>query len=299
MNNFDLSILEFGTLLAPNILPHNVINSLFEEISIYEKIGYRRLWLSEHYSREFAWFNPEMLIPLLAGYSDKIKVGIAGILLNYHSPLRVAQNFKMLSSIYPNRIDLGLARAFVPDNTSIYLISQEEVAQKKDYWEQKVSQLTSFVREIDPAKSLIKDILVPPHGTILPELWILGSSGSSINIAIKEKTNFCLSFMHPGSNYNKNKDLIKFFKEEYYIKHLEVPTSSVLICCQVLKDEKIIKKYNNQYNINGNVNLFGGIDYIKEKLNELHSQFGNDEFAIFCPAIDREERIFNYQSFIN
>lgn len=32
---------------------------------------------------------------VIAGYTEKIKVGAAGILLSLNSPLRIAQNFKL------------------------------------------------------------------------------------------------------------------------------------------------------------------------------------------------------------
>lgn len=299
MNEFKLGVLDFGELLPPGLLPHHVINNLFEDVSVYERLGYKRLWLSEHYSPEFAWLNPEMLLPLLAGYSEKIKIGIAGILLNYHSPLRVAQNFKILSSIYHNRIDLGLARAFVPEEISAYLVPLSQAGKGIDDWEVKIKQLTSFVRETEPAMALIKNTLVPPHGTSRPDLWVLGSSKHSLGISIREKLNFCLSFMHPGSDYKLNRDTLKNFREEFYSLNAYMPETAVLLCCAVTEDAKLIQKYNQKYNGSGGVNLFGTADYIKDRLLSLHSVLHNDEFIIHCPVIDREERLLTFKEIIS
>ncbi|MDN5288029.1 MAG: hypothetical protein JWR38_4303 [Mucilaginibacter sp.] len=299
MSRLNLSLLEFGKTFPPEQLAHHVINNLFEDVSLYENLGYKRLWLSEHYSPEFAWFNPEMLMPLLAGYSEKIKIGLAGVLLGYHSPLRVAQNFKILSSIYAGRIDLGLARASVPENTSVFLISKEEVKSVVENWETKVAQLVSFLRNWEPEKSLLKNMIVPPHGTDLPDVWVLGASGNSVNIAVENKANFCLSFMHPGSNYRKSKDVIKRFKEEYLKKHLILPETSVLLASFATDDKDLIQRYGLQYNQEAEINPFGPADYIKEELVRLQRELESDEFVIYCPVPERCQRIAHYQSIID
>ena len=40
-----------------------------------------------------------------------MRVGSAGILLQYYSPLKVAENFRTLEAMFPGRIDLGVTRA--------------------------------------------------------------------------------------------------------------------------------------------------------------------------------------------
>ena len=43
--------------------------------------------------------------------TSRIRVGSGGVMLPHYSPLKVAENFSMLSALFPGRIDLGIGRA--------------------------------------------------------------------------------------------------------------------------------------------------------------------------------------------
>ena len=55
--------------------------------------------------------NPPVLIALLAGATQRIRVGSGGVMLPNHAPLVVAEQFALLEAAYPGRIDLGIGRA--------------------------------------------------------------------------------------------------------------------------------------------------------------------------------------------
>ena len=77
-----------------------------------ERLGYARYWLAEHHNTtSFAGSTPEVLISRVAAETSTIRVGSGGIMLPHYSPLKVAENFRMLETLYPGRIDLGIGRA--------------------------------------------------------------------------------------------------------------------------------------------------------------------------------------------
>jgi len=77
-----------------------------------DSLGLNRFWLAEHHgSTSFAGCSPEILIPSLAAQTESIRVGSGGVMLMHYSPYKVAENFRLLESLFPNRIDLGLGRA--------------------------------------------------------------------------------------------------------------------------------------------------------------------------------------------
>ena len=77
-----------------------------------ERLGYHRYWLAEHHgSKSFAGCSPEILIGHVAAHTSRIRVGSGGVMLMHYSPLKVAENFKLLATLYPGRIDLGIGRA--------------------------------------------------------------------------------------------------------------------------------------------------------------------------------------------
>ena len=77
-----------------------------------ESLGYHRYWVAEHHnSTSFSGTSPEILIGQIAANTKNIRVGSGGVMLSHYSALKVAEQFSMLDSFYPNRIDLGIGRA--------------------------------------------------------------------------------------------------------------------------------------------------------------------------------------------
>ena len=77
-----------------------------------EAMGYERFWVAEHHSLpSIASTSPEILIGQVAARTHTMRVGSGGVMLPHYSALKVAENFRMLESFYPGRIDLGLGRA--------------------------------------------------------------------------------------------------------------------------------------------------------------------------------------------
>src|SRR5579862_9511680 len=77
-----------------------------------ERLGFHRYWLAEHHNTtSFAGSCPEILIARVAAETKTIRVGAGGVMLSHYSPLKVAEQFRMLETLTPGRIDLGIGRA--------------------------------------------------------------------------------------------------------------------------------------------------------------------------------------------
>ncbi|MFC9691552.1 LLM class flavin-dependent oxidoreductase [Kribbella sp. NPDC056951] len=77
-----------------------------------EKLGYKRFWVSEHHSVPGVIGSaPTVLAAAVAARTDTIRVGTGGVMLPNHQPLVVAEQFGVLESLYPGRIDMGLGRS--------------------------------------------------------------------------------------------------------------------------------------------------------------------------------------------
>lgn len=74
--------------------------------------GYTRFWVSEHHdSPVLAGSAPEMMVAAIAANTERIRVGSGGVMLSHYSPYKVAETFRVLEALYPNRIDLDIGRA--------------------------------------------------------------------------------------------------------------------------------------------------------------------------------------------
>ncbi|MEC3915802.1 LLM class flavin-dependent oxidoreductase [Nocardia sp. CDC160] len=77
-----------------------------------EEWGYHRFWVSEHHSVPgVAGSAPTVLAAAIAAATSRIRVGTGGVMLPNHQPLVVAEQFGVLESLYPGRIDMGLGRS--------------------------------------------------------------------------------------------------------------------------------------------------------------------------------------------
>ena len=82
------------------------------------------LWVSEHHNHgTIAGTAPEILIAAIAGHTARIRVGSAGMMLPHYSPLKVAEQFRVLDAIAPGRIDLRLGRAPGSDGRTAFALN--------------------------------------------------------------------------------------------------------------------------------------------------------------------------------
>ncbi|WP_405791381.1 MsnO8 family LLM class oxidoreductase [Streptomyces sp. NBC_00029] len=77
-----------------------------------EDLGYHRFWVSEHHSVPgVAGSAPTVLAAAVAAATHRIRVGTGGVMLPNHQPMVVAEQFGVLESLFPGRIDMGLGRS--------------------------------------------------------------------------------------------------------------------------------------------------------------------------------------------
>ncbi|MEV6329000.1 LLM class flavin-dependent oxidoreductase [Streptomyces sp. NPDC051909] len=77
-----------------------------------EELGFHRFWVAEHHSVPgVAGSAPTVLAAAVAGATSRIRVGTGGVMLPNHQPLVVAEQFGVLESLFPGRIDMGLGRS--------------------------------------------------------------------------------------------------------------------------------------------------------------------------------------------
>ena len=141
-----------------------------------ERAGYDRYWVAEHHGSEsFAGCAPEILIGHIAANTHRIRVGSGGVMLMHYSPLKVAEQFKVLQSLHPDRIDLGIGRAPGGDGiTSVALAYGSEVG--PEYFPARLADLLAFLGDAPPFTESLARVRPAPAVSPPPEPWMLGSS---------------------------------------------------------------------------------------------------------------------------
>ena len=147
-----------------------------------DRLGYHRYWLAEHHnSNSFAGSCPEILIGRVAQETKHLRVGSGGVMLTHYSPLKIAEQFRMLEVLNPGRIDLGLGRAPGSDQMTARALQSGPRAWPIDVFPSQVQLLRQFLDESAGKDALPDDhpyrgIHAMPRGaTPGPELWMLGS----------------------------------------------------------------------------------------------------------------------------
>jgi luciferase family oxidoreductase group 1 len=148
-----------------------------------EELGYHRFWVSEHHSHpSIVGTAPEILMAAISQKTNHIRLGSAGVMLPHYSALKVAEQFRVLESLAPGRIDLGVGRAPGSDMRTAQILNPQ--SQSAAHFPQQVQELDLWLRnEPFPSGHLAKGVQAFPLGDTFPELWILGSSDYGAQLA--------------------------------------------------------------------------------------------------------------------
>jgi luciferase family oxidoreductase group 1 len=146
--------------------------------------GYTRYWFAEHHnSPGIASTTPDIMIGQVARETSYIRVGSGGVMLPNHAPLKVAESFRLLEALYPDRIDLGIGRAPGTDMMTALALRRTREAVESDMFPQELGELLAFSTGTFPADHPFRTITAYPNDVRLPPIWLLGSSGFSSQFA--------------------------------------------------------------------------------------------------------------------
>jgi luciferase family oxidoreductase group 1 len=166
----DLSPVPTGTR------PSEALHETLELARGAEAAGYHRYWLAEHHNiPSVVSTSPEVMIAAVAAATSSIRVGSGGIMLPNHSPLKVAESFRVLGGLYPGRIDLGIGRAPGTDQRTALALRRSREALSADDFLDQYTELRAYAEGF-PAGHPFAPISAQPDDIPLPPVWVLGSS---------------------------------------------------------------------------------------------------------------------------
>ena len=174
-----LSVLDLATVATGSTPARAFAESTATAIEV-ERLGYKRLWVAEHHGMPaVASSAPAVLIAHLANATSTLRVGSGGVMLPNHAPLVVAEQFATLEALHPGRIDLGLGRAPGTDHVTARAL-RRSLDLGADHFPDDVVELIKYLLPRDGAPA---HPFANPGNGYLPELWLLGSSTFSAQLA--------------------------------------------------------------------------------------------------------------------
>jgi luciferase family oxidoreductase group 1 len=128
------------------------------------------------------------MIGPVAAATSRIRVGSGGVMLPHYSPLKVAENFSMLSALFPRRIDLGIGRAPGTSAQVAFALQRDRRQPSPDDFREQMDELLEYF-----GKGL-RELRFQS-----PEVSLLGSSAQSAVWAAELGLPYVFAdFINPG-----------------------------------------------------------------------------------------------------
>jgi luciferase family oxidoreductase group 1 len=165
--------------------------------------GYHRFWIAEHHNTpQLASPSPEVVIGWLLGQTRRIRIGSGGVMLQHYSPYKVAENFNLLASLAPGRVDLGVGKAPGGLPHSTRALQQGVDPQQKGAFAEQLSQLDNWLSQTRAEHA--DAVLATPIPPQRPDGFLLGASLESAELAARLDWNFVFA-----AHLNGDKNLLR------------------------------------------------------------------------------------------
>ncbi|MDA8498841.1 MsnO8 family LLM class oxidoreductase [Citrobacter sp. Igbk 17] len=154
-----------------------------------EEWGYHRFWIAEHHNTpQLASPSPELVIAWILGQTQHIRVGSGGVMLQHYSPYKVAENFNLLASLAPGRVDLGVGKApgGLPLSTQALQVALHQ--EEKGSFADQLTQLNAWLALTGTESG--QAVFPTPLPPSPPQRFVLGASVESARLAAESDWNF-------------------------------------------------------------------------------------------------------------
>ncbi|MBK7948756.1 MAG: LLM class flavin-dependent oxidoreductase [Deltaproteobacteria bacterium] len=179
-----------------------------------ERWGYARVWVAEHHNiAGIASTSPEILIGQIAAATRTIRVGSGGVMLPHYSAFKVAENFRMLETLFPGRIDLGLGRAPGGDQRTLMALAYPGHPNDVRAYPEQVDDLIGFLSDALPPDHPFAGMRIGAPCEGLPEVWLLGSGVDSAMLAASRGLPF--SFAHFFGNSSQGPAITDYYRKNF------------------------------------------------------------------------------------
>ena len=320
-----LSVLDQSPIRS-GATPADALNETVQLAEAADRLGYTRYWLAEHHaSAGLAGSSPEIVIARVAGATQRIRVGSGGVMLSHYSPLKVAENFKVLETMFPGRIDVGIGRAPGSDGlTAAALAYGSQVG--IEYFPARVGDLRAFLTDSAPVTEAFARVRAMPTTPAPPQMWLLASSDGSARLAAH--FGLALSFAYFINPHGE--DIVALYRREFQPSELwpepEVSVCVFVICAETEERAHYLGKSRNLWRVQlekgelgpyptpedadaypytqmdlarierrAGANILGTPDQVKAGIEALAERFGSDEVIVLTICHDFAARVRSYE----
>lgn len=197
-----------------------------------DELGYHRFWLAEHHdTASYSCASPEILISHIAQNTKNIRVGSGGVMLSHYSPLKVAETFRTLAALNPGRIDLGVGRAPGGTDQTSQALAFPNSPNDPQLYPQMLSDLSDFLHDNFHPEHPYYGINASPIHAQASQLWTLGSSSGSVDLAAELGLGFVLALFI--GTHERSTDIIRRYRQQFRPngKGFDTPQAILSVAC--------------------------------------------------------------------
>ena len=323
----NLSVLDLAIVGEGSSHSEALTNSVELAIAA-ERLGYQRHWVAEHHNIPgIASSSPPVLAAALAANTSRMRIGSGGVMLPNHPPLVVAEQFGMLEALYPGRIDLGIGRAPGTDQITAAALRRSADPLSDEDFPRQLAELIGFFKGEFSERDPYRHVKAVPGNGDMPEIWLLGSSGYSAQLAGMLGLPF--AFAHHFMPRNTDAALELYRNHFQPSEDLERPYAMVACAALAAEDDERARwlagparlsmarlragrptrfptpeeaaahKFSAQEeqsvsSLSGSAAI-GGAETVRAKLDELATRTQADELMITTMVHDHADRIRSYE----
>lgn len=305
--------------------PKEAIDAMVDLAQVTEKMGYIRYWIAEHHNTPtLVSTATSILIKHTLENTEKIRVGSGGVMLPNHSPLVVAEQFGILATIHPNRLDLGVGRAPGTDMVTATALRRSH----HDAVFRFPEDVKDLLRYFGPEEEQGYVKAYPAIGTNVP-VYILGSSTDSAVLAAKLGLPYAFA-SHFAPKYMEQ--AISIYRAQFQpSKYLDSPY--MIVCLNVIaaeSDEEARVEFSTTQQLFLNIvrgtqtplsppvenmddildpqekiaiqsslgmSFVGSKDSIRKQLISFQEKYNVDEIMVVTYIFDRDKQVRSYEIF--
>lgn len=206
-----LSILDQSPIAA-NRTARQALHDSIGLAKLGEQLGYTRYWIAEHHHLSgLASSSPEVMLGVIGAQTETIRLGPGAVLLPYYKPMKVAEQYHTLATLFSNRIDIGIGRAPGGSAEATNALS-DTFLQQVFNMSHLVDELLFFIDNQFPKGHPSEKVRATPVPDIAPIPWTLGTSEKSAIFAAEKGLPYV--FGHFMSDED-GKAIVKKYKQSF------------------------------------------------------------------------------------
>ncbi|HZG70329.1 MAG TPA: LLM class flavin-dependent oxidoreductase [Chondromyces sp.] len=308
------------------------LQEAMELAKLGEELGFSRYWIAEHHDLPgLACSAPEVMLGYIGANTKRIRIGSGAVLLPHYKPYKVAEVYNMLSTLFPDRIDVGVGRA-PGGSAEVTMALSDNYLENVRKMPQFFHDLIHFLHNDFPADHPNAKIKAAPLPDVPPQVWMLGTSKKSVQLAAEHSCAYAFGLFMSDKD---GKEIIKEYRKQFGGKHSHLKPETILtvsaICAETSEKAEEIALSNLLWSLQNETGtgrngipsveeaknypftaeqkeklevmrrkmIIGNPRQVKEKLQQLQQSYEVDEIMVVTIVHKFEDRLQSYRLIAN